>query len=118
MSPRRKLHVLKNVPEIQKKIGESRDDDAILAAIDLHEVARFEFTTVSRAALRFGIGVKALRAAIRRGEVRTFGLGTAAGGRPRVLAEEVRRWALSTAIDRHAAARQAGDAAARRAFRS
>lgn len=70
-----------------------------------------EFATVVHAARRLGVGVKALRGAVRRGEVPAYALGTR--GRPRVCVAEVRAWALSTAIDRHAEARAAGDRAAR-----
>ena len=77
-----------------------------------------EFATVAQSARRLGIGVKALRGAIRRGEVRTYRLGTMSGGRPRVRVDEVRAWALGTVSDRHAEARRAGDRAARERLRS
>lgn len=72
-----------------------------------------EFATVEQAARRLGIGSKALRAAVQRGDVRVYTLGTPAGGRPRVHVPEVREWALGTAVDPHARARAAGDAAAK-----
>ena len=73
-----------------------------------------EFATVAQAARRLGVGIKALRGAVQRGELRTYDLGTDAGGRPRVRVAEVRAWALGTARNPHADARAAGDAAARR----
>jgi len=76
-----------------------------------------EFATVAEASRFLGIGVKALRGAIQRGEVPVYALGTRAAGRPRVHVPEVRAWALGTALDPLAAARAAGDVAARERVR-
>ena len=73
-----------------------------------------EFTTVSDAVSRIGIGEKALRGAVNRGEVPVYELGTKAGGRRRVRLDEVREWALSTRVDPKANARAAGDRVAKR----
>ena len=72
-----------------------------------------EFVTVAVAAQHFGIGEKALRGAVARGEVRVFKLGTESGGRPRVRIDDVREWALSTVFDPSEEARRAGELAAR-----
>ncbi len=68
-----------------------------------------EFTTVTDAASRIGVGEKALRGAVNRGEVPVYNLGTMAGGRRRVRLDEVRAWAISTRVDPKANARAAGD---------
>lgn len=73
-----------------------------------------EFVTVIEAARRMGIGEKTLRGAVRRGEIRSFALGTPSRGRPRVRLDEVREWAMATAFDPQAGARRAGEQAARR----
>lgn len=72
-----------------------------------------EFVTVAEASRRMGIGEKALRSAVRRGEVRAFALGTAGRGRPRVRLAEVREWAMGTVFDPQSRARRAGELAAR-----
>lgn len=77
-----------------------------------------EFSTIAAAARQLGIGQKALRAAIRRGEVPVYALGTKSAGRPRVHIPEVRDWALSTQVDPFEAIRQSGKTAARRVHRS
>lgn len=76
-----------------------------------------EFVTVADAARHLGIGEKALRGAVSRGEVRVFRLGTESGGRPRVRIDEVREWGLSTIFDPSDGARRAGELAARQAGR-
>jgi excisionase family DNA binding protein len=72
-----------------------------------------EFATVGQASELLGIGTKALRGAIQRGEIPVYHLGTRVGGRRRVHLPEVRSWALGTARDPLAEVRAAGDAAAR-----
>lgn len=72
-----------------------------------------EFTTVARAARILGIGVKALRGAIQRKEIRVFHLGTASRGRPRIRMAEVREWALGTEFDPYEESRRRGEATAR-----
>lgn len=72
-----------------------------------------DFTTVADAAARIGVGEKALRGAVNRGEVPVYDLGTRAGGRRRVRLDEVREWALGTRIDPKANARETGDRVAR-----
>ena len=87
--------------------------ESLIRRLDHATIRGPEFATVSQAARRLGIGSKALRMAIQRGEVRVYHLGTPAGGRPRVHVPEVRAWALATAFDPLAKVRAAGDAAAR-----
>lgn len=72
-----------------------------------------EFVTVACAAEVLGIGVKALRGAIQRKELRVFHLGAASHGRPRVCVAEVREWALSTEFDPYEESRRRGEATAR-----
>ncbi len=86
---------------------------ALIERLDTENVSGPEFATVAQAASRLGIGSKALRGAIQRGEIPVYHLGTCAGGRPRVHVPEVRAWALGTASDPMAKARAAGDGAAR-----
>lgn len=89
--------------------------DRLAALVERLEAATAplpEFAPIIEAARRLGVGTKALRGAVQRGELRTYDLGTR-GGRPRVCVAEVREWALSTARDPLAEARAAGDAAAR-----
>ena len=86
---------------------------ALIERLDTENVSGPEFATVAQAASRLGIGSKALRGAIQRGEIPVYHLGTCAAGRPRVHVPEVRAWALGTASDPMAKARAAGDAAAR-----
>ncbi len=86
---------------------------ALIERLDTENVSGPEFATAAQAARRLGIGTKALRGAIQRGEIPVYHLGTCAAGRPRVHVPEVRAWALGTACDPLAEARSAGDAAAR-----
>ena len=86
---------------------------ALIECLDTENVSGPEFATVAQAASRLGIGSKALRGAIQRGEIPVYHLGTCAAGRPRVHVPEVRAWALGTASDPMAKARAAGDGAAR-----
>ncbi len=71
-----------------------------------------EFVTVARAASLIGIGEKALRGAVQRGEITVYDLGTDNGGRRRVRLDEVREWALQTRVDPMADARAAAEVAA------
>ena len=87
--------------------------DALVERLEKATTCEPEFATVAQAARRLGIGTKALRGAIQRGEILVYDLGTRARGRRRVHVPEVRAWALDTACDPMAKARAAGDAAAR-----
>lgn len=90
--------------------------DRLEALIERFEAAAAhapEFATVAQASRLLGIGIKAVRGAIHRGELLVYHLGTRSGGRLRVHVPEVRAWALSTAFDPLAEARAAGDAAGR-----
>ncbi len=88
--------------------------EALAQRLEAVTAAEPEFATIAEAAERLGIGIKALRSAVQRGEVLAYHLGTRAGGRPRVLVSEVRSWALRTAFDPFAEARASGGVAARR----
>ena len=87
--------------------------ESLVAQLEVAMRPEPEFVTAARAAAILGLGVKALRSAIQRGEVRVYHLGTSKRGRRRVHLPEVRTWALGTAFDPFEQARAAGDAAAR-----
>src|SRR5262245_40567518 len=72
-----------------------------------------EFLTITQAAQVLGIGIKALRGAVGRGEIPVYRLGTSGMGRPRVHVPEVRTWALGTRYDPFARVRASAGVAAR-----
>lgn len=87
--------------------------ESLVARLEQATASIPEFATVTEASRILGVGIKALRGAIHRGDIPVYTLGTKSAGRTRVHVPEARAWALSTARDPLAGIRSAGNAAAR-----